>query len=334
MPLLEPQQTAGWTYGGVGGQRAISHGRPLPVQAEQETDVFGILDEQYQQEMKDLDMRVAQVQEETLRKTRYELQKLSEKYQTERRYIEGLKVPADQKRQKLLQLNNKYELAAITAKSKVRPEIDVINNQRQQIFTQLQQGYQQKQRDLKLVQKLVDDGVIQDPHAALQEQYAMVGISLPISAFRPPRQLTMEEIAEQQAMLSFQIMNLEEAAKTTTGEDRKTILLQLADLNRQRTELMGVALPEYKTAIDKSTKLTNVGLQMQAGRRPGTMAEGIWQQKQKQVKKVLPAANPFLRGVKLPESKKEVAQPKYQRNAKTGQTRVSYDGGKTWQTIG
>jgi len=162
--------------------------------------------------------------------------------------------------------------------------MDAYGAQRQQMLTQLQQGYQQKQRDLKMIQNLVDKGIIKDPHAALQEQYAMVGISLPISAFRPPKPLTMEQIAEQQAVISFQIMSLEEAAKTATGEERKTILLQLAELNKERTELMGIQLPEYKEAIDKSNKLTNVGLQMQAGRKPGTLAEGIWQKKQKQTK--------------------------------------------------
>jgi len=276
----------------------------LPAQQEQETDVFGILDQQYQREMKNLDANFAQTQEEMLRETRYKLKTLFDKYKTEWNYVKKLRIPADQKRQKLLQLNNKYELAMITAKSKVKPTIDVVNNQRQQTLGQLQQAYQQKQRDLRLVQKLVDDGIIQDPDAAKQRQYAMVGVSLPISAFRPPRELSMEEIAERQATISFQIINLEEVVKTATGEERNTILLQLADLKRQRIELMGVALPEYKEAIDKSNKLTNVGLQMQAGRKPGTLAEGIWQQKRKQIKPTVQKRH-WAAGWTMPTGKKE-----------------------------
>jgi hypothetical protein len=103
-------------------------------------------------------------------------------------------------------------------------------------------------------------------------------------------------------------MNLEEAAKTATGEEHKAIMLQIANLNRQRTGLMGVQLPEYKEAIDKSIKMTNVGLQMQAGRKPGTLAEGVWQKKQKQ--KAFKGASAGFTFPYTPTKKKEIkAQP-------------------------
>lgn len=306
----------------------------LPAQQEQQTDVFGLLDQQYKQETQNLNSRFSQVQEETLREVRYKLKTLSDKYQQERSYIEGLKIPADQKRQKLLQLNNKYELAAITTKSKVKPDMDGISKQQQQTLGQLQQAYQQKQRDLKLVQQMVDEKIIQDPYAAKQKQYAMMGINLPISAFRPPKELTMEEIAEERVNIQGKIMELERMAETATGEERSAILLRIAELNKEDVELMGVMLPEYKKAAEKSHKLTNVGLQMQAGRKPGTLAEGVWQKKQKQLKVDTTQFRGLAPIFKSKQKEEKTIEPKYQRNKKTGQIRVSYDGGKTWQTIG
>ena len=328
--MLKPMP-AGSTFYGRGGQYIKS----LPAQQEQdsETDVFGILDQQYQQEMENIDSKFTQTQEEVLRETRYRLKTLSDKYQQERSYIERLQVPADQKRQKLLQLNNKYELAAITTKSKVKPEMDAYSVQRQQTLDQLQQAYQQKQRDLKMVQALFDKGVIKDPYVKIKEQYEIVGIDYPVGYFRPPKELTTQEYMMQKGGIELQIGDLEEALKTATGEERKAISLRIVELNKQLSELMGVQFPEYKGAIDKSNKLTNVGLQMQAGRKPGTLAEGVWQQKQKKIKPFKGAPAGFTFPYK-PTEKKEITQPKYQRNVKTGQTRVSYDGGKTWQTIG
>ncbi len=314
----------------------------LPGQQE-DINIFSILDQQYQEATRSVETQFGQVQEELLRDVKYKLKTLSDKYWQERKYIEDLKAPADQKKQKLLQLNNKYELAAITAKSKVKPDTDALNTQKQQQLVALQQDYQQRQIRINQIQDLVDKGVVQDPYAALQEQYQIAGINLPISAFRPPKPLSMEEMAEQQANIAFQIINLEEAMKTATGDERQAIVEQIIDLENQRTQLMGLQLPEVRTAIEKSNRLSKIGLQMSAGRKPGTLAEGVWQKKQKGLGTGklrlfgLPgniAASILERKAKKPQQKTKSNKPIYQKNKTTGQSRVSYDGGKTWQIIG
>ena len=296
----------------------------LPIQQEQQSDPFGILDGQYQEAVKNTDMEFGQVQEEMLRKTRYELQKLSEKYQQERSYIEGLQVPADQKRQKLLQLNNKYELAAITARSKVKPDTDALNMQKQQMVTQLQQEYQQKQRDLRLVQQLVDEGIIKDPDEALQKQYAMVGINFSVGAYREP---TYEELVKEQMLVDYKVGELETALETATGREREGILLGIADLKQQRARLMGVQAPEYAENFEKANRLSNFGLQMQAGRKPGTLAEGIWQQKQKKTRTVINQWRGFSPGTtwQIPEKKQKTGKGK----TPTGKIKVISPSGQT-----
>jgi len=371
MPKLQPQGTAGWTYYGAGGQY-IKSMPVLPVQQEQD-DVMGLLNQQHQQEIQQIDGLFTGQQESIMSDARYRLQTLSDKYQTERRYVEGLRIPADQKRQKLLQLNTKYELAAITAKSKIRPDIDTLNMQKNQMMQRLQAKLQDQQVRIGQIQKLVDKGII-SPDAALQEQYEIAGYSLPVSAFRQP------DPQQQLISLSMALGTLEEQAKTAKGEERKNILLQIERLEQERVDIMSKMIPGFKAPIRSATKLSRAALAAGAGRKPGTLAEGMLREK----KKALTQANPFLRGVKgipeaekpkmiaggvpgpggagwavpanlLPERKKEPVnpflqqpeltetkkgkqptpiEPKYQRNKKTGEMRVSYDGGKTWQVIG
>lgn len=97
--------------------------------------------EEYDQRVKRLNIFYEQQKQQVIRNLQNELKTLSDKYATERKYIEGLRIPADQKRQKLLQLNNKYELAAITVKSKIRPNVDNIDIQRQKDLIELQRFY-------------------------------------------------------------------------------------------------------------------------------------------------------------------------------------------------
>lgn len=324
MPLLKPQGTAGWTYYGAGGQYAKSHGRPtqaLPAQQEQ-FDAMGLLNQQYQQELQQLDSLFSGQQESIMTDVRYKLQTLSNKYQTERRYIEGLKIPVDQKRQKLLQLNTKYELAAITAKSKVRPDIDALNMQKNQRMQQLQMNLQAKMQELKVIERNGQEWSV-DPALVEARKLQAVGVTLPAAWFRqadPQKQLIN---------LAMALGNLEEQAKTAKGEERKNILLQIEQLEQERVGIMSKMVPGFEPQIKTARKLSGAATAAATGRKPGTLVEGMVREKEKAFKGA-PAGFTF----SYKPKEEEIIEPKYQRNKTTGEVRVSYDGGKTWQTIG
>ena len=300
MPLLKPEQTAGWTYYGAGGQYAKSM-PVLPVQEEQ-GDVMSLLNQQHQQQLQQIDSLFAGEQESIMSQTRYKLQTLSDKYQTERRFIEGLKIPADQKRQKLLQLNTKYELASITAKSKIRPDIDNLNSQKNQMMQRLQAKLQAQQIQIEQVQKLADEGVIA-PDAALREQYEIAGYSLPVSAFR------QQDPQKQLISLAVAIGALEEQAATAKGEERKNILLQLERLQEERMDVMSRLVPGFEAPIKSATKLSRAALMAGAGRKPGTLAEGMMREKRKALKLDTRQWRGFTYGTPAPKKKEIKIQP-------------------------
>jgi len=367
MVMLEPQGTAGWTYYGRGGQYIKS--MPQLPAAEQETDVFGMLDQQHKQQIQQLDSEFASTQETIMSSARYKLKTLSDKYTIERQYVEGLRIPVDQKRQKLLQLNTKYELAAATARGKITPDIDLLKNQRAQAIRNLEQQRAVKQIRMDQIRKSLERGDIVDPAAALKEQYEVLGYNYPISAFRAEPVSPEDQIKEidmaigniQEELQHYtkkdikwgpsrgkELVRYPEATTTglygkpryTTEEEKETfkgLQLTLADLITTRNELMAQTYPEYATAFRKAGKLSKVGLQMQAGRKPGTLAEGIWQQKRKQIRPITQKRH-WAVGPGMPEAKKQKEiktqpTPRYATNPTTGETVISYDGGKSWQRL-
>ena len=323
MPLLKPQGIAGWTYGGAGG---YAKSMPvLPVQEEQ-GDVMSLLNQQYQQQLQQIDSSFAGQQENIMSDVRYKLQEISDKYQTERRYIEGLKIPIDQKRQKLLQLNANYELRAISAKSKIRPDMDNLNSQKNQMMQRLQGGFQAKVQELEVIERNGQEWSV-DPQLIEARKMQAIGITLPAAWFKqadPQKQLINLAVA---------IGALEEQAATAKGEERKNILLQIERLHQERESVMSKMIPGFEAPIRSATKLSRVALAAGAGRKPGTLAEGMVREKRKALKIDTTQWRGFAPIVKSEREEKTI-EPKYQRNKTTGETRVSYDGGKTWQAIG
>ncbi len=208
------------------------------------------------------------------------MQTLKSKYWTERRHIEQLRIEPDKKRQKLLELNKKYELAKITAQDKIRPETDSLNMQVQQATMQLQQNYQQRRQAIGIIQDLYEKGIIKDEYAKLKEQYQLVGVDLPVSAFMPERPLTIEQYQKIKFDIDFQVEDLKRQAETASEDERKAIYNRINELEQYQAKVLGLQLPEYDDVVKKSKQLSKVGNQMLAGRKPGTLAEGVWQKKQ------------------------------------------------------
>jgi hypothetical protein len=301
----------------------------LPAQQEQ-NNVMGLLNQQHQQQIQQIDGLFAGQQENIMSDVRYRLQTLSDKYQTERRYVEGLKIPADQKRQKLLQLNTKYELAAITAKSKIRPDMDNLNSQKNQMMQRLQAGHQAKLQELEVIERNGQEWSV-DPQLIEARKMQAIGYTLPAAWFK------QADPQQQLIGLAVAIGALEEQAATAKGEQRKNILLQLEKLQQERVKVMSRLVPGFEVPIKTATKLSGAALAAGMGRKPGTLAEGMLREKRKALKTTMKTTIPqfpaFAPIVKSEREEKSI-EPKYQRNKTTGETRVSYDGGKTWQAIG
>jgi len=97
--------------------------------------------EEYDQRVQQLNVFYEQQKQQLIKNVQNEMKTLEQKYLVERKYIEGLKNTVEQKRQKLLQLNNEYELSAITVRNKIRPGIDNLNIQKQRDLIELQRFY-------------------------------------------------------------------------------------------------------------------------------------------------------------------------------------------------
>jgi len=201
-------------------------------------DPFELLNQQHSQQLEQIENLFAGGENEIYSKAQYNLDTLWQKYNIELRYLQGTKLKADEKRKKLNQLNQKYELAFTTAKERVRPDIDKLNQQKQQLIQRAESGRVMKETRLNQIKDLVEKGIIQDPYAALQEQLQVMGYSISKSDLMPPD--PMKQYA--------------------------------AEIRRQAME----ELPTYPAAKRKATAIS--GAAERRTRKPGTMAEGIMAQ--------------------------------------------------------
>jgi len=100
----------------------------LSIQQEEDYSAENLLNQQYQQQLDQIEQEVKTAQQTATSDAQYQMNTLSQKYQIERREIESLRIPADKKREKLLGLNTKYELAATTIRGKIQPDLKTAGN--------------------------------------------------------------------------------------------------------------------------------------------------------------------------------------------------------------
>ncbi|UCE06516.1 MAG: hypothetical protein JSW07_00290 [bacterium] len=294
---------------------------------EQDYSVEGLLDQQYQQELNQIEQGVKLGQQEATFKARYQLNTLAQKYQIERREIENMRIPADKKREKLLALNAKYELAATTIRGKIQPDLDNLQMQRQQAIQQTQMRLQNKLQELTYIERNGQEWGI-DPKLIEIRKLQAMGVPIPTAWGK------QADPTQQLYAIFDAIGRLEEQAKEAKGEERKNILLQIEELHQQRVNIMSGMIPGFEKEIKTAGELSGATRAAGAGKRkPGTLAEGMMREKRKVLKIDTTQFRGFAPIVKS-EQKEKPIEPKYQRNKTTGETRVSYDGGKTWQTIG
>ena len=300
----------------------------LPVQQEENFSAEGLLNQQYQQNLNQIEQEVKMGQQEATFKARYQMNTLAQKYQIERQQVEGLRIPADKKREKLLALNAKYELAATTIRGKIQPDLDSLQMRRQQAMQQVQANLQNKLQELAYIERNGQEWGI-DPKLIEARKFQAIGFTLPAAWFK--QQDPMEQIQTR----IRQIIELEDQVKTTTGKERKQTLLEIERLQNEIDVIQPEIMPDFaKPAAKTATRLTRATTAAGVGRKPGTLAEGMVREKQKALKIDTTQFRGFAPIEKSERKKEKTIEPKYQRNKKTGEMRVSYDGGKTWQVIG
>jgi len=303
---------------------------PAQTQAAQmtgvdELDPLKILEDQRKRAIQQLESDVAQQQQLITRKSRNQMDILQRKYQIEvaamRRKFEG--VPQSQRDEKFMQrarndwirLNAHYAMQEEQIQGKVQPDLQDLEMAKQQQLQQLQRQQEEKLIKINHIKELEAKGIITDPTYSLQEQYAVAGLNVPITAFTPKDPLKRAREFTR-AMI----------AAAMTGDTEKMQRLQLG-----REGSLEQLSPDTAEAFRKAGQLS--GLETRRKRKrgieePGTFAEGIIKAKNKKMNVSA------LRGFAHPKMLTEKEKPIYQRDRTTGQTRVSYNKGETWQIIG
>jgi len=302
---------------------------PAQTQAAQmtgvdELDPLKVLEDQRKRTIQQLESDVAQQQQLITRKSRNQMDILQQKYKIEiaaqKRKYES--VPKSQRDEKFYQrawddwnrLNTHYAMQETQIQGKVQPDLQDLEMAKQQQLQQLQGQQEEKLIKINHIKELEAKGIITDPTYSLQEQYAVVGINVPITAFRTKdplkqaREYTRAMIAAAMSGDTEKMQRLQQEREGTLGQ----LPLDTAEAFRKAGQLSGLTARRRKRGVEE----------------PGTFAEGIIEAKNKKMNV------PALRGLAHPKMLTEKEKPIYQRDRTTGQTRVSYDKGETWQIIG
>jgi len=282
-------------------------------------DPLNILEDQYNRAIQQLNVNFDQQRQLVIRKPDNQINILKQQYDIEvnalRRKFES--VPKSQRGVEFLQrtrnelngLNKKYAMREAQIRGKVRPDLQDLEAVKQQQLQQLQIQRAEKIIRFNNIKELVEKGIITDPYAALKEQYEIVGYNIPTSEFQPR---SFREIARENIAQAFHAMEKgDKSGAQAILQQNEGILAQLP--------------PDEATAFRKSARLSTLELRRKkrGPEEPGTFAEKVAEAKPK----------PSVAGrFGTPLSAKQ--KPIYQRNKTTGETRVSYDGGRTWQTTG
>jgi len=288
------------------------------------TDPLALINQNHKQQMELLQRQRTEEQTNITRDTNNRLrmlkreyaireQALKRKWETPGRRQQDTK-SHQQEWQEYNDLMMNYQIKASAIQGKIQPDLKDLEAKWGSIEQKVEADRAQRIEHIQLIRQLQEQGIISNPAAAIKAQFQIAGIDLPMTAFQQP------DPTEELAKLGTQVINLEEQGKYQSADA----------IRRQMAEITGKVSPDIVRGTKTATRLS--GLESRRKRRqvekegPGTLAEGIIQIKNKTL-----GAGKYA-SIPRPTAKKE--KPIYQKNRTTGQTRVSYDGGKTWQVIG
>lgn len=202
----------------VGSQTIVSQGRPAPREPDlrrtrdpqgrpvvemapssqtpvrpQDDEILSILHGDIDARAKEFDAQF-QSQEQMVRGHFQDLLKNMEgEYQIERRYLEETPMDREQREEQVRRLNLKYEKQIYKLKSEAQGPLSELQQQRSATLAELEAKRSDALRRVQVVRDLAKSGRIQDEGAAIQEQLQAVGISLPMAAFQPPKEITPQD---------------------------------------------------------------------------------------------------------------------------------------------
>ena len=282
-----------------------------------ESDPISIFEGQYNRALKQLDISYTQQEHIATRKTRNEMDILQQKYKIEvaalkNKYEAIPKLQRDEKYFQRLwddcnQLRTRYSMRIEEIQGSIQPDLQDLQAAKQQDLQKLAFQRQEKLIKLNHVRELAERGIITDPYAALKEQYEIIGYNIPASEFQPK---SFREQAREIIGTAFTAM------QSGNKEGARGLLQTLEPVLKQLP-------PNEAEAFRKSTQLSRLTIR-KGKEEPKTFAERIIEAK----------PETRLEKTRKQLGLKPIQQPIYQKNKITDETRVSYDGGKTWQTIG
>lgn len=124
---------------------------------------------------------------------------LEGQYNIERHYIQNSpSIEPQQKARQIEQLNKRYELKVNDLRSQVQPGMQQLDAQRRQAMMQIEEDRQRREHEISIIDRLAQQGVIEDPAAVLQQKLQAAGVNVPIGALRveTPEQKVQQSQAE------------------------------------------------------------------------------------------------------------------------------------------
>lgn len=203
-------------------------------------------------------------------------------------------------RNEINNLNTQYTLAMQKISDKIKPGLDELEMTKQQQLSELQQGLDSKKFRIQVVQDLVDKGVIKDPAAAMQEQYQIAGISVPVSEFRgqTPRQQLNDIQATIRALrsqipkeLTFYIDENGQEQMLLAGEVPPELQQQISELENMERQLLPQIFPQYIKSPAQVKPLNRAAERALTGdgQQGGTLAGRVTVAKNNQQPQKIPA---------------------------------------------
>lgn len=149
-------------------------------------DPLKLLDEHYNQQLSDVDRAFGEQESMIQEQFNGQARQMQQRYGLERRFIEETPMDEEQRYKRVLALNQKYELSLHDLKGEAAPHFQELQAKRMQAQRKIDAWKQEASGRMKVVEELSQKGLLADPTAALQEQLQVLGVSVPISAMRPP----------------------------------------------------------------------------------------------------------------------------------------------------
>ena len=329
MPQVNPR-TFDWGQRGtiemkpmdVVAQSTLAPGGPQPAQQvtqpEGPPDPYQMWEQQTTDAIKQQETLYQMGVAEATKKTRFKMQTLEREYGIKKDALEReAKMVGPEQRdnynKRFLALDTQYTIAAERLQDKDAPDLSELEAQNQKAMMQIQETAKEKKITLDIYKRLGDTGEL-DPKESLRLQLNELGLNVTRSDMQPPN--PQQRLRELGQFITF-IKEKMDISKQMMGEYGKSLLT-----------------PDEQVMLDAAKKeYAELQLQINPGLAPiinrPKLADTNMSSRENKGGTIGALFNNWKNPNAAPAAKQQ--EPITQQNKKTGQMRVSYDGGKTWQ---